>query len=112
LAASSLTYLVAPEHKGFVEKPKQMRDRRAKHVRMTALEPKFSVNAARHAELDQALYFLSRLFAAPLYRLDVKAICNHIVATYDQMLEQAQRNSQQFVWDTIRSSRNFTISTR
>jgi hypothetical protein len=39
----------------------------------------------------------------PLYRLDSSTIRDRITATYDQMLEQAQRNSQQFVWDTIGS---------
>jgi hypothetical protein len=39
----------------------------------------------------------------PLYRLDTKAIRDRIAATYDQMLLQAQRNLQQFVWDTIQS---------
>ena len=39
----------------------------------------------------------------PLYRMDNSAIRARIAATYDQMLEQAHRNSQQFVWDTIQS---------
>lgn len=39
----------------------------------------------------------------PLYRLDTKTIGDRIAATYDQMLLQAQRNLQQFVWDTIQS---------
>ena len=39
----------------------------------------------------------------PLYRLDAGTIRGRIAATYDQMLEQAQRNSQQFVWNTIQS---------
>jgi hypothetical protein len=39
----------------------------------------------------------------PLYRLDTQTIRDRIAATYDQMLEQARRNSQQFVWDTIQS---------
>jgi hypothetical protein len=39
----------------------------------------------------------------PLYRLDTKTIRDRIAATYDQMLLQAQRNLQQFVWDTIQS---------
>jgi hypothetical protein len=39
----------------------------------------------------------------PLYRLDSNTIRDRITATYDQMLEQAQRNSQHFVWDTIGS---------
>jgi hypothetical protein len=39
----------------------------------------------------------------PLYRLDTETIRDRIAATYDQMLEQAQRNRQQFVWDTIQS---------
>jgi hypothetical protein len=39
----------------------------------------------------------------PLYRLDSGTIRDRIAASYDQMLEQAQRNSQQFVWDTIQS---------
>ena len=39
----------------------------------------------------------------PLYRLDTPTIRDRIAATYDQMLGQAQRNSQQFVWDTIPS---------
>src|SRR4029077_10336757 len=39
----------------------------------------------------------------PLYRLDSSMIRDRITATYDQMLEQAQRNSQRFVWDTIGS---------
>jgi hypothetical protein len=39
----------------------------------------------------------------PLYRLDTKTIRDRIAATYDQMLEQAQHNRQQFVWDMIPS---------
>jgi len=39
----------------------------------------------------------------PLYRLDSTTIGERIAATRDQMLEQAQRNSQQFVWDSIQS---------
>ena len=39
----------------------------------------------------------------PLYRLDSRTIRDRIAATYDQMLEQAKGNSQQFVWDTIQS---------
>lgn len=39
----------------------------------------------------------------PVYRLDTRAIRDRIAATHDQMFEQAQRNSQQFVWDTIQS---------
>jgi hypothetical protein len=39
----------------------------------------------------------------PLYRLDTQTIRDRIAATYDQMMEQARRNSQQFVWDTIQS---------
>jgi hypothetical protein len=39
----------------------------------------------------------------PLYRLDTGTIRDRMPATYDQMLEQAQRNRQQFVWDTIQS---------
>lgn len=39
----------------------------------------------------------------PLYRLDTTRIRDRIAVTYDQMLEQARRNSQQFVWDTIQS---------
>ena len=39
----------------------------------------------------------------PLYRLDTPTIRDRIAATYDQMLEQAQRNSHQFVWDRIPS---------
>jgi hypothetical protein len=39
----------------------------------------------------------------PLYRLDTKTIRDRIAATYDQMLLQARRNLQQFVWDTIQS---------
>ena len=39
----------------------------------------------------------------PLYRLDSKTIRDRIAATYDRMLEQAQRNCHQFVWDTIQS---------
>jgi hypothetical protein len=39
----------------------------------------------------------------PLYRLDTKTIRDRIAATYDQMLLQAQRNLQQFVWETIQS---------
>jgi len=38
-----------------------------------------------------------------LYRLDSRTIRDRIAATYDQMLEQAKRNSQQSVWDTIQS---------
>jgi len=33
----------------------------------------------------------------PLYRLDSNTIRDRIAATYEQMLEQAQRNSQEFV---------------
>jgi hypothetical protein len=39
----------------------------------------------------------------PLYRLDAETIRDRIAATYHQMLQQTQRNKQQFVWDTIRS---------
>jgi hypothetical protein len=39
----------------------------------------------------------------PLYRLGAGVIRDRIAATYDQMLDQTQRNSQQFVWDTIQS---------
>ena len=39
----------------------------------------------------------------PLYRLDSDTIRDRIAATYGQMLEQTQRNNQQFVWDTIQS---------
>jgi hypothetical protein len=39
----------------------------------------------------------------PLYRLDTKTIRERIAARYDRMLEQAQSNSRQFVWDTIQS---------
>ena len=39
----------------------------------------------------------------PLYRLDTKTIRDHIAVTYPKMLEQARRNSHQFVWDTMRS---------
>src|ERR1700747_2525949 len=39
----------------------------------------------------------------PLYRLDTRTIRDRVAATYDQMLEQARRNTQEFVWDTIRS---------
>jgi hypothetical protein len=39
----------------------------------------------------------------PLYRLDTRTIRDRVAATYDQMLEQARRNPQQFIWDTIRS---------
>jgi hypothetical protein len=35
--------------------------------------------------------------------LDTRTIRDQIAATYGQMLEQAQRNSQQFVWETIQS---------
>src|SRR4029077_2152842 len=46
----------------------------------------------------------------PLYRLDTTTIRVRITATYDQILEQARRNSQQFAW--IRSSplRNWAVS--
>jgi hypothetical protein len=37
----------------------------------------------------------------PLYRLDTTTIRARIAATYDQILEQARRNGQQFAWDTI-----------
>jgi hypothetical protein len=39
----------------------------------------------------------------PLYRLDTDTIRDRIAAIYDQQLERAERNSQQFVWDTFRS---------
>jgi hypothetical protein len=39
----------------------------------------------------------------PLYRLETGTIRDRIAETYDQILEQAQRNRQQFVWDTIQS---------
>jgi hypothetical protein len=39
----------------------------------------------------------------PLYQLDSATIAERIAVTRDQMLEQAQRNSQQFVWDSIQS---------
>src|ERR1700747_2444506 len=39
----------------------------------------------------------------PLYRLDTDTIRDQVAATYDQQLERAEPNSQQFVWDTFRS---------
>ena len=39
----------------------------------------------------------------PLYQLDARTIRDRITATYEQMLEQVQSNTQQFVWDTIQS---------
>ena len=39
----------------------------------------------------------------PLYRFDAGTIRDRIAVTYHKMLEQARRNSQQFVWDTIQS---------
>jgi hypothetical protein len=39
----------------------------------------------------------------PLYRLDTRTIRDRIAATYYQILQQAQRNRHQFVWDTIQS---------
>lgn len=39
----------------------------------------------------------------PLYRFDAGTIRDRIAVTYDKMLEQARRNCQQFVWDTIQS---------
>ncbi len=39
----------------------------------------------------------------PLYRLDSGTIRERIAATYDQILEQTRRNSDQFVWQTVRS---------
>jgi hypothetical protein len=39
----------------------------------------------------------------PLYRLDAGAIRERIAATYDNVMEQTQRNRHQFVWDEIGS---------
>ena len=39
----------------------------------------------------------------PLYQLDAITIRDRIAATYEQMLEQVQHNTRQFVWDTIQS---------
>jgi hypothetical protein len=39
----------------------------------------------------------------PLYRLDARTIRDRIAATYDQVLQQTQRNRQQFVWDAVSS---------
>jgi hypothetical protein len=39
----------------------------------------------------------------PLYRFDAGTIRDRIAVTYHKMLEQARRNSQQFVWETIQS---------
>jgi len=39
----------------------------------------------------------------PLYRLDSETIRDRIAVTYRQILDQTRRNTQQFVWDTIRS---------
>lgn len=39
----------------------------------------------------------------PLYQLDSTTIGERIAATRDEMLEQAQRNNQLFVWDSIQS---------
>jgi len=39
----------------------------------------------------------------PLYRFDARTIRDRIAVTYDKMLEQARRNSQQFVWAAIQS---------
>jgi hypothetical protein len=62
------------------------------------------VRRARRASTLNRLGAALRIFAIdPLYRLDTRAIRDRITATYDQMLDQAQRNSQQFVWDAIQS---------
>jgi hypothetical protein len=39
----------------------------------------------------------------PLYRWDTRTIRDRIAMTYEQILDQTQRNTHQFVWDTIRS---------
>src|SRR5262245_22005111 len=39
----------------------------------------------------------------PLYRLETRQIRDRISATYSQILDQTQRNANEFVWDTIPS---------
>lgn len=39
----------------------------------------------------------------PLYKLKKSDIQDRIAATYDEMLEQARRNAEEFVWDSIQS---------
>jgi hypothetical protein len=39
----------------------------------------------------------------PLYRWDTRTIRDRIAMTYEQILDQTQRNTHQFVWDAIRS---------
>jgi hypothetical protein len=39
----------------------------------------------------------------PIYRFDVEQLRAQIASTYDQILDQTRRNSDEFVWTTIRS---------
>jgi hypothetical protein len=39
----------------------------------------------------------------PVYRYDVEQLRERIAVTYDEILEQARRNANEFVWTTIRS---------
>jgi len=39
----------------------------------------------------------------PVYRYDAEQLRARITATYDEILEQTQRNANEFVWTTIRS---------
>jgi hypothetical protein len=39
----------------------------------------------------------------PIYRYDVNQLRERIAATYDEILEQTRRNTDEFVWTTIRS---------
>jgi hypothetical protein len=39
----------------------------------------------------------------PLYGCEVDEIRNRIAASFEQMLDQTRRNTEEFVWDTIRS---------
>jgi hypothetical protein len=55
----------------------------------------FNAEATRHGH--------SVISADPLYRYDTETIRDRIAVTHDKMLEQARRNRQQFVWDTIQS---------
>jgi hypothetical protein len=39
----------------------------------------------------------------PIYRFDVDEIRSRIAATYDEVMEQARQNADEYIWDVIRS---------
>ena len=57
--------------------------------------------ASFNAELTQRGAVVTSI--DPLYRLDAGTIRERIAATYDNVIEQTERNRHQFVWDEIGS---------